>query len=332
MQPITNSHAARCGLDLGLSRIGFPESSAQVLPTRAGGVMTPCAWLDIGGAQLAWGKDSHDRVAFVTLSGDLVAFSLPMNRDSILFICGEPVRFGQIACHLPGDRLHERCQAGAEWVRIYVPAAALRADGGAAVALPCGIFPLRRLTPPMGRLAGVLDAVRHAMALGGGRTGNTVKAEAAALGLHRALAACCHDTRPARTNVAARRRHDVMVRFQDYMAFWCERPVHIPDICAALDVPARTLEDYCQAQCGVSAYRLLRLFRLHQVHEALAAATPSTGSVTAASRRFGFLDLGRFAATYRAAFDELPSQTLARTPLDLGRPPVQEMEHSVGMT
>jgi len=91
--------------------------------------------------------------------------------------------------------------------------------------------------------------------------------------------------------------------------------MHIQDICARLNVPPRTLEDYCYAELGVAPYRYLRLYRLAQVRKALLAATPATINISTVSRRYGFLDLGRFAATYRAAFDELPSQTLARAPL-----------------
>jgi transcriptional regulator GlxA family with amidase domain len=166
---------------------------------------------------------------------------------------------------------------------------------------------LRRITAPPGAIQSLLEGLESTFADG------VLAAEETVIF---ALAACLRGTARTRPPAAARRRQLVMLRFQDYMSLWCERPVHIPDICDALDIPARTLEDYCRMQCGVSPYRLLRLFRLQQVHAALRVATSSTDSVSSASRRYGFRDLGRFAATYRSTFNELPSQTLAKAPND----------------
>jgi AraC-like DNA-binding protein len=50
--------------------------------------------------------------------------------------------------------------------------------------------------------------------------------------------------------------------------------------------------------------------RLEKVREDLARAEPGTDSVTEVATRWGFLHLGRFAAAYRSAFGEHPSQTL----------------------
>jgi transcriptional regulator GlxA family with amidase domain len=52
------------------------------------------------------------------------------------------------------------------------------------------------------------------------------------------------------------------------------------------------------------------------VRAALGHADSATANVSDIARRHGFLELGRFAAQYRAAFGEAPSATLRRAPRD----------------
>ena len=57
-------------------------------------------------------------------------------------------------------------------------------------------------------------------------------------------------------------------------------------------------------------YGYLRRVRLERAHRDLQAGSPADTSVAAVAGRWGFADLGRFAAQYRTAFGRLPSQTL----------------------
>lgn len=61
---------------------------------------------------------------------------------------------------------------------------------------------------------------------------------------------------------------------------------------------------------GPKHYLLLR--RMQMVRRALRATTPAGTTVTDVAMRYGFWELGRFAAAYRAFFGELPSVTLAQ--------------------
>ena len=63
----------------------------------------------------------------------------------------------------------------------------------------------------------------------------------------------------------------------------------------------------------MSPWRYHRLRRLQLVHRALRDGGRDPTSISAIARRFGFGELGRFAATYRALYGELPSGTLRRT-------------------
>jgi AraC family transcriptional regulator, ethanolamine operon transcriptional activator len=62
----------------------------------------------------------------------------------------------------------------------------------------------------------------------------------------------------------------------------------------------------------LTRYVLLR--RLRQARTALRDADPEESTLMELARRFGFAQLGRFEAAYRAAFDETPRATLQRAP------------------
>lgn len=58
----------------------------------------------------------------------------------------------------------------------------------------------------------------------------------------------------------------------------------------------------------------LKRVRLQHARQALLRSYPATTTVTAVALECGFLHMGRFAASYREAFGESPSETLARRP------------------
>jgi transcriptional regulator GlxA family with amidase domain len=58
----------------------------------------------------------------------------------------------------------------------------------------------------------------------------------------------------------------------------------------------------------------LRDLRLRGVHEELKEALPGTRTVEGIAYGWGVVHLGRFAASYRQTFGEVPSETLRRPP------------------
>lgn len=90
-----------------------------------------------------------------------------------------------------------------------------------------------------------------------------------------------------------------------------EEPVRLGDLVAAAGVPGRSLGVQFRAATGMSTMAFLRTARLRVARRAL--ATGEEASVTGAALRFGFGHAGRFAASYREAFGEHPSETLLRS-------------------
>jgi AraC-like DNA-binding protein len=92
------------------------------------------------------------------------------------------------------------------------------------------------------------------------------------------------------------------------------RPWTAGELAAAVSVSTRSLHDGFRRSIGTSPMAYLREQRLHAVHDELASAEPGSVTITEVAARWGFVHLGRFAATYRKKFAELPSDTLKSTP------------------
>jgi AraC-like DNA-binding protein len=92
-------------------------------------------------------------------------------------------------------------------------------------------------------------------------------------------------------------------------------PIPSPnELAATLGVTDRWVRAAFQRIFGVSAAAYFRARAIDGAHRELRAARPGTVSVTDVAMRWGFWHLGRFSATYRSYFGELPSETLARQP------------------
>ncbi|MGH1549591.1 AraC family transcriptional regulator [Leifsonia poae] len=87
-------------------------------------------------------------------------------------------------------------------------------------------------------------------------------------------------------------------------------PWTVVELAARVSVSARSLQQGFRRTLDTTPTNYLRTVRLEKVREDLLKAGPGTDSVTEAATRWGFIHLGRFAASYRAAFGESPSQTL----------------------
>ena len=89
--------------------------------------------------------------------------------------------------------------------------------------------------------------------------------------------------------------------------------MHASDLARMAGLDERQLRREFSALFGISVGRYLRVRRLNDVRRELANPMSQVESVTQAATKFGFYDLGRFAANYRRIFGENPSATLSRT-------------------
>jgi transcriptional regulator GlxA family with amidase domain len=107
-------------------------------------------------------------------------------------------------------------------------------------------------------------------------------------------------------------RHDrIMQRFHAVLEENIGSALYVPDLCAAIGVPERTLRTCCLENLGMSPKEYLSLRRMNMARHDLREADPTATTVTNIAMRYGFWELGRFAVGYRRLFGEAPSATAA---------------------
>lgn len=105
---------------------------------------------------------------------------------------------------------------------------------------------------------------------------------------------------------------DIVRRSHDLLLQRPEDPVSILDLCSALRVSRRTIQNSFQSITQTNPATYLRSIRLMQVRRLLLTTHPNEVPVSEAAARWGFTHLGHFASDYKTQFGELPSQTARR--------------------
>ncbi|MFE5340568.1 helix-turn-helix transcriptional regulator [Isoptericola sp. NPDC056578] len=104
----------------------------------------------------------------------------------------------------------------------------------------------------------------------------------------------------------------VVRRASAYIDEHAHEAITVDDVAAAVHVSTRGLQAAFRRSLGATPGDALRRARLDGARRELLDGDPEVVTVAAVARRWGFLHLGHFAAAYRRAHDELPSQTLRR--------------------
>jgi AraC family ethanolamine operon transcriptional activator len=86
--------------------------------------------------------------------------------------------------------------------------------------------------------------------------------------------------------------------------------IPISTLCQIVGLSERGFRDAFYRVRGMSPKRYLIAVRLKGVRTALREAGARPATVTGVATDYGFYELGRFAASYKAAFGEIPSKTL----------------------
>ena len=90
-------------------------------------------------------------------------------------------------------------------------------------------------------------------------------------------------------------------------------PVPVATLSRIVGLSERGLRNAFYSVRGMSPKRCLVAARLEGVRFALRDANRRYTTVTSIAAEYGFHELGRFAATYKAAYGEAPSETLRCT-------------------
>jgi AraC-like DNA-binding protein len=90
-------------------------------------------------------------------------------------------------------------------------------------------------------------------------------------------------------------------------------PLTVSTIAARCHISTRSLQQAFRRHLATTPMAYLREVRLSRAHECLLESDPSIESVTSIAYRWGFTNLGRFAAAHESRYHEPPSATLRRS-------------------
>lgn len=124
-----------------------------------------------------------------------------------------------------------------------------------------------------------------------------------------ALASGCESPPKPASRLAGRMRR--LRQARDYLEEHLHQPMHLIDLCTAIGMSKRGVEELFQHLLGIGPNAFIRSQRLHAVRRALQQAPASPGVVKKHALDWGFWHLGHFAQEYREVFGETPSATLA---------------------
>ena len=112
-----------------------------------------------------------------------------------------------------------------------------------------------------------------------------------------ALRSGCNDlVPPAAPRLAARHRR--LREARDFLAAHTHKPIYLDDLCTALGLSHRGVQNLFQDLLGLNPITYLNHQRLHGARRSLLHAPPGPGTVKRAAYDWGFLHQGRFARDY----------------------------------
>jgi AraC-like DNA-binding protein len=293
---------------------GFGDAGIKLTITGSGDFTARLIRLKLQDLEVRCCNESLPRVAYVSLPPGQMFVSFPVGTAAALISDGFALRNGDFVLH--SGRTHQRSNGACQWGTISLSSERLagcsRALTGQAIASPGAAKILR---PPRADVSRFQYLFAQACLLAESKHKLIERPEVARALEQEMLHAIvnCLIADEVRDSSKTRYQHaDVMVRFEETLDRCINQKLSMPALCTELGVPQRTLRMCCAEFLGVSPTRYLLLRRLNRVRWALRRANPSTTSVAEIARRYQFLELGRFAVTYRTTFGELPSVTLQR--------------------
>ena len=301
-------------------RANLREAGIELALTVSGDFKARLNHAELPHLRLLYVREERPRVAYVSLAPERIFVTFAARSCPPPLWGGVELRPGDVVLHSHGEQMHQRTSGACHWASISQTAEHLAGCGKALTGqdlLPPPAGQVLRLSPSA--VASLRQLHADASRLVEKKPeliGHPEVARALEQAVIYALVTCLSIGAHCQNVAPRRHRAEIMRQFEEALAAHPEHPPHLPELCDAMRVPERTLRVCCAEFLGMSPIRYWRLRRLARVRAALRHADPATATVSDIARRHGFLQLGRFAAQYRAAFWEVPSDTLQRVRRD----------------
>jgi AraC-like DNA-binding protein len=295
----------------------FSDARVKLTITGAGDFKARLTRLKLEHLEIHQYCESLPRIAYISLLPERIFLSFPVGTAS-LTCCGFALRNRDMVFHSRGEHVHQHSDGECRWGLISLAPEQLgcssKALTGQAIAPPPASRILRPSRAEAARFQGLFRQACHLAET----KMELIKCPEVARALEQEMLHAvihCLAASDADDHPRARQHHAaVMARFEETLSKRIDQKLSMPKLCAEVGVAERTLRMCCAKFLRVSPTRYLLLQRLNRARAALRRADPAKASVAEVARNHRFLELGRFAVTYRTTFGESPSVTLQRAP------------------
>jgi len=114
-------------------------------------------------------------------------------------------------------------------------------------------------------------------------------------------------------------RREIIARSKAALEKFGSEPIHVSDLTTQVGVSERTLRTTFNEYYQIGPRQYLQSRQLHAVRRDLLLSAPAEKTITDILTRWGVWEFGRFSGLYKRHFGELPSETLGRQALNVGR-------------
>ncbi|WP_084029928.1 helix-turn-helix domain-containing protein [Bradyrhizobium sp. LMTR 3] len=294
---------------------GFGAARINLTITGAGDFKARLTRLQLNDLEVYRCYESLPRIAYISLPVGQILLSFPLGTTSLVSD-GFAVRNGDMVLHGRGESTHQRSDAACQWGLISLSPEQFESCSKALTGRDIApLYASRIARPARADLSRFRRLFREACHLAEAKRKLIDRPEVARALEQELLHAIINCLAACETDANPKTRHHrtiVMGRFEETLSKRINQKLKIPALCAEIGVPERSLRMCCAKFLGVSPARYLLLRRLNKARSALRRADPSIATVAEVARNHRFLELGRFAVTYRTTFGESPSATLCR--------------------
>ncbi|WP_284273528.1 helix-turn-helix transcriptional regulator [Bradyrhizobium iriomotense] len=295
----------------------FSDARVKLTITGAGDFKARLTRLKLEHLEIHQYCESLPRIAYISLLPERIFLSFPAGTASLT--CGGfALRNRDMVFHSRGECMHQHSEGECQWGLISLAPGQLGCTSKALTGQPIAPPPASRiLRPSRTEASRFQDLFRQACHLAEARKKLIESPEVARALEQEMLYAIIHCLTAKEADDHPRARHHhaaIMARFEETLSKRIDQKLNMPKLCAEVGVAERTLRMCCAKFLRVSPARYLLLQRLNKARAALRRADPAKASVAEVARNHQFLELGRFAVTYRTTFGESPSVTLQRAP------------------
>jgi AraC-like DNA-binding protein len=297
-------------------RAVIDDATLDLFLTGPGDFKAHLTWLKLDNLHIFRGRETLPRIAYLSLAPARTFVSFPLFSSPQPVWNGVELQLGDIVLHSRGERGHQCTNGTSRWALLSLPPGRLTYYCKILAELDLADPPIGLILRPQSSAAVQLRRLHSKVCSLAEKKPEIFAYREAARAVEQEFIHAlvnCLTTSAADSHPIIRRRHaEVMMRFEELLRRDDHKQPGVPELCAAIGVPERSLRECCAKFFGLSPVRYILLRRLNLVRAQLRRADPATTTVAQIALQYHFSEFGRFAAAYRTLFGERPSETLSK--------------------